>query len=70
MLTVPEGKVLDGWYLETVDASGTKTLTLAFRSDETGYIEIPDGTELIPMVLQPVFEDADQAALPTEGEVG
>lgn len=70
MLTVPEGKVLDGWYLETVDASGTKTLTLAFRSDESGYIEIPDGTELIPMVLQPVFEDADQAALPTEGEVG
>lgn len=70
VLTIPEGKVLDGWYLETVDASGTKTLTLAFRSDETGFIEIPDGTELIPMVLKPVFEDASEAAAPTEGEVG
>jgi len=69
VLTIPAGKVLDGWYLETVDASGTKTLTLAFRSDESGYIEIPDGTQLIPMVLQPVFEDADLSD-PTEGEVG
>lgn len=70
VLTIPEGKVLDGWYLETVDASGTKTLTLAFRSDESGYIEIPDGTELIPMVLQPVFEDASLATESTESEVG
>ena len=69
VLTVPAGKVLDGWYVETVDASGAKTLTLAFRSDESGYIEIPDGTELIPMVLQPVFEDADLTD-PTESEVG
>ena len=70
VLTIPEGKVLDGWYQETVDASGTKTLTLVFRADESGYIEIPDGTELVPVVLQPVFEDAAEVSDPTEGEVG
>jgi len=69
-LTIPEGQVLDGWYQETVDASGTKTLTKVFESDESGFIEIPVGTQLTPMVLQPVFEDADQVPAPTESEEG
>ena len=67
VLTVPAGQVLDGWYQETVDASGTKTLTKVFESDETGYIEIPNGTTLEPMVLQPVFEAAAVGAA-TESE--
>lgn len=58
VLTVPAGQQFAGWFKETVDAAGTKTLTFVFTSDESGRVEIPAGTQLEPMVLQPVFERA------------
>lgn len=75
-LTVPQGQQFAGWFYETVDASGTKTLNKAFTPDAEGVVEIPAGTKLIPMVLKPVFETAASgsadAAEPaaTEGQEG
>ena len=75
-LTVPQGQQFAGWFYETVDASGTKTLNKAFTPDAEGVVEIPAGTKLIPMILKPVFETAASgsadAAEPaaTEGQEG
>lgn len=58
VLTVPNGQQFAGWFYESVDESGKKTLNKAFTPDETGYIAIPAGTKLEPLVLIPVFEAA------------
>lgn len=72
-LTVPQGQQFAGWFYETVDASGTKTLNKAFVPDAEGVVEIPAGTKLEPLVLQPVFEPAAAGATEpaaTEGQEG
>lgn len=53
---VPEGKVFAGWFKETVDENGDKTLTLVFQPDETGAIQLPSGYLLEPMELQALFD--------------
>lgn len=68
VLTVPAGKQFAGWFQETVDASGTKTLSLVFTPDESGLITIPHGTELEPLVLQPVFEATGTVTTPEATE--
>ena len=56
---VPEGKVFTGWFRESVDANGDKTLTLVFKADdidETGMLQLPSGYLLEPMELQALFD--------------
>ena len=65
-LSVPEGKVFSGWYRETVKSDGSREQSLTFIPDENGVVTLPEGTELQPMVLYPLFEDAS-AATTTEG---
>ena len=70
-ITVPAGQQFAGWFKETVDASGTKTLQLVFTPDESGLITVPHGTTLEPMTLIPVFEavkDAPASTEPAESE--
>lgn len=67
VLTVPNGQQFAGWFRETVDASGAKELRFVFTADESGMITVPAGTQLEPMVLQPVFEAASaNTATPSE----
>lgn len=58
VISAPEGQVFDGWYRETIDADGNKTYDLVFTPDANGIVAIPDGYELEPMVLYPLFVDA------------
>lgn len=55
-VTVPDGKVFVGWFLESRDAEGNKTLTRIFEPTETGSIPMPDDYVLEPMVLHARFE--------------
>lgn len=54
-VTAPAGQVFTGWYSETVDANGNKTMTLAFLPDEDGRVSLGD-TVLEPMTLYALFE--------------
>ena len=65
MISAPEGKVFSGWVREDVDENGTKTLTVVFMPNETGFVPISAGTTLEPMTLYALFEDAPANA--TEG---
>ena len=56
MVTAPEGKVFSGWFTESTDANGSKTMNLAFVPDNSGIIQVPANTTLEPMVLYAVFE--------------
>lgn len=53
----PEGKVLSGWFLQSVDEAGNTTYTLAFQPDENGKVQLPTGYTLEPMVLYALFEE-------------
>lgn len=55
-VTTPEGKVLAGWYQQTIDDKGNISYTLAFRPDENGTVEFPVNNELEPMTLYALFE--------------
>lgn len=55
----PAGQVFTGWYSETVDADGNKTMTLAFLPDENGSVAL-GGTVLEPMTLYALFESEGQ----------
>lgn len=55
-VTVPEGKVFSGWFTETVDVSGNKTMTLAFLPDANGIVSLPLDNVLEPMTLHALFE--------------
>ncbi len=55
-VTAPEGKVLTGWFQETVDDKGKTKMTLVFAPDESGNVELPAGYQLKPMVLHALFE--------------
>lgn len=59
-LSVPEGQVFSGWAEKEVSADGTTTMNLAFTCDENNRLIIPNGTELRPMTLYALFEDAEE----------
>ncbi len=71
ILPTPAGKVFSGWVRQDVAADGTTTLTVVFQPDETGRVQIAEGTTLLPMTLYALFEDAGavsaETAAPTEG---
>lgn len=52
----PEGKVFSGWFRESTDASGEKTMSLVFLPDGSGAVALPEGYTLEPMVLHALFE--------------
>lgn len=58
VITPPEGKILAGWYKETVKSDGTKSNDLVFTPEADGTVTIPAGTTLEPMTLYPWFDDA------------
>lgn len=64
VLSAPEGKVFSGWVRRTVNEKGATELTLEFTPDATGKVSIPVGSTLVPMTLEPLFEDASAV---TEG---
>ena len=57
-ITAPEGKVLTGWAVQSDDGSGTITMTVMFVPNESGTA--PVSTDLEPMTLYAVFEDASE----------
>ena len=59
MISVPEGKVFSGWVRKSVSNDGKTTLTVVFPPSETGHVTLPSGTTLEPMVLTPLFENAN-----------
>lgn len=61
IIPTPEGKVFSGWVRQDVAEDGTTTLTVVFEPDETGRVDIAEGTVLEPMTLYALFEDADSA---------
>ena len=60
---VPEGKVFSGWARQDVDESGRTTMTVIFQPDDSGIVNIPEGTTLTPMTLYALFEDAGSATV-------
>ena len=57
-VTVPEGKILSGWFIQSEDEAGNTTYTRVFQPDETGAVQLPAGYTLEPMVLYALFEEA------------
>lgn len=55
-VTVPQGKVFSGWFTESLDAQGNKTMTLAFLPGEDGTVSLPSDSVLEPMVLYALFD--------------
>ena len=49
-----------------MDDSGRTTLTLVFQPDDSGIVNIPEGTTLTPMTLYALFEDAGSATVAQE----
>ncbi len=58
VMTAPDGQTFAGWYTISTGENGSQTYTLVFTPDEDGTISVADGTELTPMTLYPLFEDA------------
>lgn len=56
LVTAPDGHSFAGWGIEAADGSWQTV----FIPDETGFVTLPQGTVLEPMVLHAIFE-------PTEG---
>ena len=54
---VPEGQVFSGW-VRRVEEDDQTVLKLVFQPDADGLVTIPAGTELEPMTLYALFEDA------------
>jgi len=55
VITAPHGYTFTGWGIETTDGS----LQTVFTPDETGFVTIPQGTMLEPMVLHPIFDQSE-----------
>ena len=55
-VTAPEGKVFSGWFYETVDENGKKTMSLAFKPDVNGNVILSGESSLEPMTLFALFE--------------
>ncbi len=52
----PAGQKFSGWFTETLDEKGNKTMTLVFAPSEDGIVNLPEDTDLTSMVLHAVFE--------------
>ena len=57
-VTVPEGKVFSGWFLQGKDDKGDTTYTRVFQPDENGTVKLPADYVLEPMELHALFEEA------------
>ena len=56
---IPEGKQIQGWFLQTVDENGKKSMTLAFQTNDFGEVFLPAGYELEPMTVHVLFENKE-----------
>ena len=56
-VTVPNGKQIKGWFLQTTNEDGTKAMTLAFQTNDYGEVFLPAGYELEPMTVHVLFEN-------------
>ena len=56
---VPEGKTFAGWFTETVDANGNKTMSLSFLPGEDGKVPLASGNLQDAMTLYALFEDKE-----------
>lgn len=56
VVKAPEGQQFSGWMKETQEESGKISRVLLFVPDETGSVTLPEGYELEPMTLYPLFE--------------
>ena len=54
-ITVPEGKVFQGWATQTVGEDGNITMTILFAPTESGTVFLTEGTVLEPMTLYALF---------------
>ena len=59
VVEAPEGKYLTGWYRESVDEEGNKTMSLAFTPDENGMVYLSEDAQLDYMVLHALFDNAE-----------
>lgn len=60
---IPEGKVLDGWYVQSFDEEGGEYLKKMFVPDANGTVNLTGNTEpLKSVVLVPFFADAQEEA--------
>lgn len=57
-VTVPEGKVFAGWYLQRTDEAGNTTYDLAFTPDENGNVHLSQSVGQQDMTLYALFENA------------
>lgn len=55
-VTAPEGKEFIGWFRESVDENGKKTMNQVFAPGEEGKLTVPDGLTLEPMTLVALFD--------------
>lgn len=53
----PEGKVFNGWATVETNEAGQKTWNIVFQPDEAGNVTLPDGYNLTPMKLYPLFQN-------------
>jgi len=56
---VPEGKQIKGWFLQTTDEDGKKSMTLAFQTNDFGEVFLPAGYVLEPMTVHVLFENKE-----------
>lgn len=58
---IPEGKVFGGWYEETTDERGNVTLSLKYKPDANGSINLAGSEDALEsMILVSVFEDTKE----------
>ena len=55
-VTVPDGKEFAGWFTESVDSEGVKTMELAFLPKEDGSVRLPADSILEPMTLYALYQ--------------
>lgn len=58
-ITVPEGKTLTGWAIQSDDGNGKITMTVIFTPGENGVAAV-SGSITDPMTLYAVFKDASE----------
>lgn len=58
VVNAPAGKVFKGWATVETNDQGQKTWNVVFQPDEMGNVTFPDGYNLVPMKLYPLFQNA------------
>lgn len=58
VLETPAGKVFKGWATVETNDQGQKTWNVVLQPDEAGNVTFPDGYNLVPMKLYPLFQAA------------